>query len=152
MIVCVFPDVFTIPAPSIVRVFPLVSIMNGPAPEPKVMPAAVMGVSSVTVPPTEPIKFAVLSLAFTHGPFVFDVCEVLHIPSPENETVVQVPPPAVAGVASSCQNRSAAPQAFGSMLKNIRVVMRPAKMPRRFLIDWTGNLIRSVFMGMAIDG
>jgi len=150
MIVCVLLDVFTMPAPVIVRVFPFVSIMNEFAPGSKFMPAAVMGEPRKTSPPPEPRKCA--SLPSVHGLFVFDVCEVLHIPNPENEAVVQVPPPAVAGVASSCQNRSAAPQAFGSMLKNIRVVMRPAKMPRRFLIDWTGNLIRSVFMGMAIDG
>jgi hypothetical protein len=150
MIVCVVPGVFTIPAPEIVRVFPFVSIAKAFAPGSKLIPAAVMGLPSVTVPPTEPTKCAtLLSVHAVAGP---DVEVILHDIGPENWAATQAPLPAVAGLAaSSAQNRSAL-QPFGSTLKNVAAAMNPAKMHGKFLIDWVVNLIRCVFMGMAIDG
>src|SRR5206468_10182905 len=150
MIVCAVPDVFTIPAPEIVRVFPFVSIAKALAPRSKLMSAAVMGLPSVTVPPAEPTKCATLpSVQAVAGP---DVEVRLHDMGPENWAATQAPLPAVAGLASlSAQNRSA-PQAFGGTLTNIAAAMIPARIPRKSLIDWVVNLIRRVFMSMAIDG
>ena len=146
-IVCVVPELFVIPLPWIVSVNPFVWIVKALAPRSKLMPAAMMGLPSTMIPPAEPRKCA--TLPSVHPVNVFDVGEVLHGP-PEPVDVVQVPPPAVAGVAASCQNRSTL-QAFGSMLKVSSAAMNAGVMPRRFLIDWVTNLMRCVFMGMAIE-
>ena len=105
MIVCVFPELFTIPAPSIVSVFRFVSIVNEFAPESKLMPAAMMSLPSVAVPPFEPRKRALLpstQLAPTN-----EVGEELHEKNPVGSGVSQVPLPAAAGLAAvPVQNRS----------------------------------------------
>jgi hypothetical protein len=132
---CVVPELFTIP-PWIVRAFLFVSISKELAPESKLMPAAVMALPSVTVPPPEPRKCA--TLLFVQGVLTNEVDEELHEEGPEVVAVVHVPPPAVAGLAIlPAQNNGGRLwlQTFGSTFKNIRVVISPARMPRGFLID-----------------
>ena len=150
-IVCVFSEVFTIPGPLIVSVFPLVSIVNGFAPGSKLMPAAVILVLSVTNGVGWPLPRKCATLPCTQVPFAVEVNEELHAKNPENVLVVQVPLPAFAGSVSAlpAQNNGGRVwlQTFGSTLKNIRVVMSPARIPRRFLIDRVVNLMRCVFMG-----
>src|SRR5580704_9559745 len=50
-IVCPLSELFAMPVPWIVSVFPSVLIVKAPAPAPKLIPAALMAVASVTVPP-----------------------------------------------------------------------------------------------------
>jgi len=115
------------------------------------MPAALMLLPSVAVPPNEPWKCATLPSVQGTGVFVVPGVE-LHETGPEGVDVSQVPLPAVAGLfALPVQNRGT-PQAFGSTVKKMRVVKSPARMPRRFLIDWAMNLMTCAFIGMAIDG
>src|SRR5271166_201221 len=124
---CVFPEVFTIPPPSIVGTFPFVLTMKAFAPGSKLMLAAVMLLRSVAVPPTEPRKCA--TLVSTQLAAVFEVDVELHEKNPEVSGVTQVPLPATAGVEPlPVQNRSTL-QAFGSTLKVIRAMMSAAKMP-----------------------
>jgi len=155
-IVCVFSEVFAIPGPLIVSVFPLVSIVNGFAPGSKLMPAAVILVLSVTYWVGSPLPRKCATLPCTQVPFAGEVIEELHAKDPENVLVVQVPLPAFAGSVSAlpAQNNGGRVwlQTFGSTLKNIRMVTSPTTMPRKFLTNRAVNLIRCVFMGMAVDG
>jgi len=112
-IVCVVPEVFTIPGPLIVSVFPCVSIVNEDAPASKLMPAAVIlslpdalkVPPSVTVPPPEIMLTKCATLPCTQGlSGKVDEEEELHERDPEDVLVVQVPLPAVVGLLSSAQN------------------------------------------------
>ena len=152
VIVCVVPELFTIPVPWTVSTFPLVAILKAPATAPKLTPAVVMAVPSVTVPPVVPTKFATLPSVQ-----VAPVCAVAVELHEKGGTVIrvftQVPLPATVGfTALPVQNRSTL-QTFGSTLKVIRAVMSAAKMPGSLFGGRVATLIFCVFMGSAaMDG
>jgi hypothetical protein len=92
LIVSVFPALFTMPAPWIVRTLPLVvSIVKTFAPMPKLMPEAMMLLLSVTLPPFIPMKCATL-LSFVHAVFAIEVAVSDHTTA--SGSVLQMPLPA----------------------------------------------------------
>src|SRR5271165_544044 len=142
---CVFPEVFTIPPPSIVGTFPFVLTMKAFAPGSKLMLTAVMLLPSVAVPPAEPRKCATLVSTQLAG--VFEVDVELHEKNPEVSGVTQVPLPATAGVEPLPVQYRSTLQAFGSTLKVIRAVTSAAKMPGSLFGGRVATFVFCVFMG-----
>ena len=95
------------------------------------MPAAVMALNSVTVPPGVPTKLAVLP--FSQSVLVFKVEEVLQ----PLASILQVPLPAPTGevLGFPVQNRSN-PKAFGRKLKVRDAAMNATSMPGNRSGEW----------------
>ena len=141
MIVCVVPDLFTIPAPSTVSVDPPVSIVKALAPGLKVIDSTVafpVRNSEVTV--------EVLNVAVSPGltGALGDVDQLVpKFQSPSSGLGTQTASTASTGVDIATNSNSATRGA------RIEVAIRPGSL----LTDWVSIFIRCVFMGtVAIDG
>jgi hypothetical protein len=137
---CVFPELFTIPAPSRVSPFPLVLIVKALAPGPKVIDSMVMLLESISEVCVEVLNVAV-SPGLTGALGGAQLVPMFH--TSESGLNSQTASTASTGVAVVTNSRSA------TMSAGIGV----ARMTGSFLAGWIFVLVCRVFIGTAaMDG